>query len=101
MTTAREEAEKRYPIDVYVLPVRDEQLARANAVRRLAFITGAEWQAGQPLEITDDMVERAARRIEPGAWEGGARSSAVKNVRQTRVCATARAALEAALGGEA
>lgn len=106
MTTAREEAEKRYPIDVYVLPVRDEQLARANAVRRLAFITGAEWQAGQSVEITDAMVERAAltglnsERRRHGLDERTTLDD-FDNQTAREWRADARIALEAALGGEA
>lgn len=56
MTTAREEAEDRFP-DIEGLPVA------ITASHRDAFVLGAEWQAKQPVEITYDMVERLSDEL--------------------------------------
>lgn len=61
MTDARDEAERRYPYpaDAPFSAVRSD----LNAARQSAFIAGAEWAREQPVRVTDDMVERAARAI--------------------------------------
>jgi hypothetical protein len=97
MTTAREEAERRY---------------RKSAFLVQAFFRGAQWQAGQPVEITDDMVERlSAEWDRHEMWKYGddgrihCECGAVlpDSDYPTAVLGEhqARAALEAALGGEA
>lgn len=65
MTSAQEESARRYP------PDRGEVRLSAGSMRnarREAFEKGAAWQAEQPVEITDEMVERAAHAMfeEPG-----------------------------------
>lgn len=52
------------------------------------------------LEITDETLDRAARRIDPGAWEDYTRNVGAKKARRDRARATARAVLDAALGEE-
>jgi len=53
------EAERRYGTRGGV-PLNPGAIRRA---RRIAFEKGAAWQREQPVEITDEMVERAARAI--------------------------------------
>jgi hypothetical protein len=100
MTTAREEAERRYPF-----PGRNAFVSELNAARE-AFISGAQWQAKQPVEITDEMVERAAlaglnsERRRHGLDERTTLDD-FDNQTAREWRADARAQLEAALGGEA
>lgn len=100
MTTAREEAERRYPF-----PGRNAFVSELIAARE-AFISGAQWQAKQPVEITDEMVERAAlaglnaERHRHGLDVQSTLDSFDAQTRQ-EWREDARAALEAALGGEA
>jgi hypothetical protein len=102
MTTAREEAERRYfgPLGFVSADMVSEESASQREV--LAFVAGVEYQAVQPVEITDAMVERGARsdwerHLQTGDphWE-----DVPFDVRATYKV-EARATLEAALGGEA
>lgn len=97
MTDARDEAERRYPYpaDAPFSAVRSD----LNAARQSAFIAGAEWAREQPVRVTDDMVERAARAIMRAQGLGQFLSSTgVANLPiWLRAKCDARAALEAAL----
>lgn len=105
MTTAREEAEKWYPYHSEVgafNAVRND----LNVARQTAFVLGAEWQSRQPVEITGEMVERAAlaglnsERRRHGLDERGTLDD-FDNQTAREWRADARISLEAALGGEA
>jgi hypothetical protein len=86
MTKAREEAERRY---------------RKSAFLVQAFFRGAQWQAKQPIEITDAMVWKAARALwDTSIQHDMAWPPADVSVREA-YRARARIALETALGGEA
>lgn len=93
MTTAREKAEQFYK-------ERSSVALSASAARNariFAFERGAAWQAGQPVEITDDMVERGALAM------AGADDDLVADphVVLEAYAGCVRLVLEAALGGEA
>ena len=53
MSNVHEEAERRYPL-------YNDLATRANAVARQIFVDGSEWQAEQPVTITDKMIVRGA-----------------------------------------
>lgn len=61
MSTAREEAERRWPDAAFGggYGLNGEPITRAS-ISREGFVAGAQWQAKQPVEITDEMAERAA-----------------------------------------
>lgn len=64
MTTARERAAQLYPSaeDAQAFTHDEEGAMRYNNLVRLqryAFMNGAEWQAAQPVKITDEMIEIA------------------------------------------
>lgn len=90
---ARAEAERRWTTD-----------GPLNRAFRGVFVAGAEWQESRKGEVTDEMVERAARNINLNGWTcyGGTdepgRYDECEDCR--RVCnELARDVLEAALGG--
>lgn len=60
---ARQEAERIYPS-------RNDDARQFLPIVRQIFVDGAKWQASQPVEITDEMVERAAISIYD-SWCGG------------------------------
>lgn len=71
MTTAREEAERRYefvpPKPEFAFDKYTIETEQAINNLREGFVAGAEWQAGQPVGITDTMVERLAFHL---FWKG-------------------------------
>lgn len=111
MSMAREEAERRYfgPLGFVSADMVSEESASQREV--LAFVAGVEYQSGQPVAVTDAMVERGAR----AAYEWWAENSTsvrlgdgtpaewddLDRADRAPIIAQARASLEAALGGEA
>lgn len=89
MTSAQEESARRYP------PDRGEVRLSAGSMRnarREAFENGAAWQAEQPVEITDEMVDAAIlAQWGDDSWEEW--HGQAKQEERVRM----RAALEAAL----
>lgn len=98
MTTAREEAQRRWPGAAFETVGHDGRPIGPGAELRFGFVQGAAWQAKQPVEITDEMIERAAR-----AWvkSGGGFWSKIPEATRRRAAVRFCAVLEAALGGEA
>lgn len=91
VTTAREKAEAWYPV-----PAANATVTELNTARKSAFMAGAEWQAQQPVEITDEMVERAA--TSDYAFDGFDPWSSERSMVKDHYRHRSRAALEAALG---
>lgn len=108
MNPALEEARRRWPGAAFETINHDGQPIGPGAELRWGFVRGAQWQAGQPVEITDEMVERGAR----AAYEWWAENSTSARLgdgapaewddldRDDRalIIAQSRAVLEAALG---
>lgn len=90
MTTARGEAERKFPLRLQ--GDNESKLKQMSELgrERKAFIAGAEWQAEQPVEITSEMVGRAIQEyLRP-------HRDALGNI---DLQLAMKAALETALGG--
>lgn len=101
MSEARQEAERRWPEGGDLPDLLYPRAAMRHSMRG-AFVAGAEWQAAQPVEITDVMVERAAKAIHGvvvDLREGRPSWEKTAPILQEEYKGLARAALEAARGG--
>ncbi|ALJ19547.1 hypothetical protein [Microbacterium sp. No. 7] len=99
-SAARKAAEERYPMPH--VPARNKNERQVNnlySALRDGFRTGAEWQSARPVQITDEMVERAAKALAnvpqeadwPDRWPS---DDEYRDIMRDQ----ARDALEAALG---
>lgn len=93
---AREEAERRWPT---IRPDDPLPIDYVISGKRQGFIAGAKWQAKQPVEVTDSMVERGRHAVGKAFRQGLIETNdSGETVVQSR--GIAQAVLEAALGAD-